>query len=313
MKISPTPHDLLFKKFFSDISVVTDFLDIHLPPALREKCDLRMLVITDGSFVTDDMRNRRCDILYRLHTTSGPGYIYCLIEHQSSADAHMAFRLMRYSLDAMQLHLDQGNKQLPLVIPLLFYHGRQSPYPYSTRWLDCFAHPAEAQALYSQAFPLVDLTVIPDEEIKTHGKVALLEYVQKHIRERDINVRLRDIAFLLELTQPNKEQVACLLHYLAQEANTLDAEAFFRNLGQKTTGCKEDIMKIAEHWEQKGRNIGLQEGLQQGRQKGRQEGQQEGRRDIARNLLALGMDRAMVESATRLSRTELDDLTNSAG
>ncbi|WP_416347512.1 Rpn family recombination-promoting nuclease/putative transposase [Acerihabitans sp. TG2] len=37
MKISPTPHDLLFKKFFSDISVVTDFLDIHLPPALRDR------------------------------------------------------------------------------------------------------------------------------------------------------------------------------------------------------------------------------------------------------------------------------------
>ncbi|MEA9390003.1 Rpn family recombination-promoting nuclease/putative transposase [Acerihabitans sp. TG2] len=313
MKTSPTPHDLLFKKFFSDISVVTDFLEIHLPPALREQCDLSTLAVTDGSFVTSDMRNRRCDILYRLLTTSGPGYIYCLIEHQSSADEHMAFRLMRYSMDAMQLHIDQGNKQMPLVIPLLFYHGRQSPYPYSTRWLDFFADPTEAQALYSQAFPLVDLTVIPDEEIKTHRKVALLEYVQKHIRERDINVRLQDIAFLLELTQPNKEQVSCLLHYLAQEANTLDSEAFFRNLGQKTTGYKEEIMTIAEQLEQKGRSIGLREGRKEGRQEGLQEGLQEGRRDIARNMLALGLGRAMVERATRLSRTELDDLTDSVG
>jgi len=63
MKTSPTPHDLLFKKFFSDITVVTDFLEIHLPPALREKCDLGTLAVTDGSFVTSDMRNRRCDIL----------------------------------------------------------------------------------------------------------------------------------------------------------------------------------------------------------------------------------------------------------
>ncbi len=304
MNISPIPHDLLFRKFFSDISVVTDFLDIHLPPALREKCDLDTLAITSGSFVTDDMRNRRSDILYRLQTTAGPGYIYCLIEHQSSADAHMAFRLLRYSMDAMQLHVDQGNKGLPLVIPLLFYHGRQSPYPYSTRWLDGFANPAEAQALYSQAFPLVDLTVMPDEEIKTHRKVALLEYVQKHIRERDINVRLRDIAFLLELTQPNKEQVSCLLHYLAQEANTLDSEAFFRNLGQKTTGYQEEIMTIAEQLEQKGRSIGRQEGRQEGLQEGRSE------RDnaIARNMLGMGLDRATIERATGLSGRELDAL-----
>nr|WP_253073392.1 Rpn family recombination-promoting nuclease/putative transposase [Sodalis ligni] len=39
------------------------------------------------------------------------------------------------------------------------------------------------------------MTVIPDDEIKTHRKAALLEYVQKHIRERNINTRLMDIVF----------------------------------------------------------------------------------------------------------------------
>jgi hypothetical protein len=56
--------------------------------------------------------------------------IYLLIEHQSSADRHMAFRLMRYAIAAMQRHLDKGHTQLPLVIPLLFYHGQVSPWPY---------------------------------------------------------------------------------------------------------------------------------------------------------------------------------------
>lgn len=40
---------------------------------------------------------------------------------------------MRYSIAAMQLHLDAGNEQLPLVVPLLFYHGQETPYPYSMR------------------------------------------------------------------------------------------------------------------------------------------------------------------------------------
>lgn len=293
----PTPHDL-FKKFFGDISVVIDFLHIHLPPALRELCDFATLAVTSGSFIEDNMRSHSCDILYSLRTTAGAGYIYCLIEHQSSADEMMAFRLLRYSVAAMQSHLEQGNTKLPLVIPLLFYHGTQSPYPYSTRWLDCFHDPALAQALYCHAFPLVDVTVIPDDEIKAHRKAALLEYVQKHIRDRDINIRLQDIAFLLELTHPSKEQVACLMHYLTQEANSLDSEVFLRNLGDNTPRYREELMTIAEQLELKGRRIG------------RQEGRGERDNEIARSMLAMGLDRATVTQLTGLSDSELDALAD---
>ncbi|HGJ5877456.1 MAG TPA: Rpn family recombination-promoting nuclease/putative transposase [Arsenophonus sp.] len=78
------------------------------------------------------------------------------------------------------------NDTLPVVIPLLFFQGKASPYPYSTHWLDCFADPKLAKSVYMQAFPLVDVTAIPDEEIVTHHHVALMEWVMKHIRTRDI-------------------------------------------------------------------------------------------------------------------------------
>ncbi|SQC83359.1 putative transposase [Klebsiella pneumoniae subsp. pneumoniae] len=47
---------------------------------------------------------------------------------------------------------------MPLVIPVLFYTSKRSPYPYSTRWLDEFDEPGLAGKLYSGAFPLVDVT-----------------------------------------------------------------------------------------------------------------------------------------------------------
>ncbi len=53
----------------------------------------------------------------------------------------MAFRLIRYTVAAMQRHLDAGHKKLPLVIPVLFYTGKLSPYPYSTNWLQEFDDP----------------------------------------------------------------------------------------------------------------------------------------------------------------------------
>ncbi|MGS9668652.1 Rpn family recombination-promoting nuclease/putative transposase, partial [Salmonella enterica subsp. enterica serovar Infantis] len=77
----------------------------------------------------------------------GDGYINVVIEHQSTPDSHMAFRLMRYAMAAMQQHLDAGHKHLPLVVPMLFYHGVAIPYPFSLCWLDEFANPEVARRL----------------------------------------------------------------------------------------------------------------------------------------------------------------------
>ncbi len=104
---------------------------LHLPPVLLAICDLATLQLESGSFVEEDLRPYYSHMLYSLKTTSGEGYIHVLIEHQSSVDRYMAFRLMRYAIDAMQRHLNAGHKSLPLVIPVLFYQGKRSPYPYS--------------------------------------------------------------------------------------------------------------------------------------------------------------------------------------
>ncbi len=65
------------------------------------------------------------------------------------------------------------------MIPVLFYHGLVSPYPFSLRWLDEFVAPELAGHLYHGAFPLADITVIPDDEIATHQRMATLELLQK--------------------------------------------------------------------------------------------------------------------------------------
>ena len=193
---------------------------------------------------------------------------------------------------------------------MLFYHGRQSPYPHSLRGLDCFHNPALAQTLYVEAFPLVDVTVIPDDEIKTHRKVALLEYVQKHIRARDINTRYVDIVFLIKLAQPSKDQVKSLLNYLAKEADPLDLKAFIRILIENTPRYREEMMTVAEQLKQIGREIGLQQGLRLGHNEGRIEGRNEQARKIALNMLALGMDRVTIERVTGFSRQDLADLAD---
>lgn len=56
----------------------------------------------------------------------------------------------------------------------LISHDSAPGYPYYTRWLDEFDNSTLVGKLYSNAFPLVAVTVIPDDEIAGHRSMVAL-------------------------------------------------------------------------------------------------------------------------------------------
>jgi len=280
-----TPHDAVFKQFLYHPDTARDFLDIYLPSTLRELCDLQTLKLESGSFIEDSLRASYSDVLWSLKTNEGDGYIYVVIEHQSSPDAHMAFRLMRYAMAAMQRHLDAGHKTLPLVIPMQFYHGALSPYPFSLCWLDEFDDPALARQLYSATFPLVDITVIPDDEIMQHRRIALLELMQKHIRKRDLMGLVEQLVSLLATGYANDSQLKTLFNYMMQFGNTPHVDKFIREVAHRVPQQKERLMTIAEVLQQEAK-------------------QQEALR-IAQMMLANGISHEIILKITGLSAKDL--------
>ncbi len=301
---TPTPHDATFRQFLTQPDIARDFMEIHLPADLRAICDLRTLKLASGSFVEADLRQYFSDVLYSLKTTAGEGYMYVLIEHQSSPDRHMAFRLLRYAVAAMQRHLDAGYKTLPLVIPVLFYMGKRRPYPYSTCWLDDFTHPALARRLYSTCFPLVDITVMPDDEIVEHRSMAALTLLQKHIHQRDLANLMDRLVPVLLSGYLSSSQIVSLVHYIVQAGETPDVEAFIQELALRVPQHGDTLMTIAQQLEQKG----MQKGFEKGIQTGRHEGRNEGKREVARTMLQHGLDRTTVMKMTGLSEADLAQL-----
>lgn len=51
-----TPHDAVFKQFLTQADTARDFLAIHLPPALRQHCDLDTLQLESASFIEESLR-----------------------------------------------------------------------------------------------------------------------------------------------------------------------------------------------------------------------------------------------------------------
>ena len=300
MAETATPHDAVFKTFLSRVETARDFIELHLPSSLTQICKLDTLRLESGSFLEDDLRPYYSDILYSLETTRGAGYVHVLIEHQSAPDKLMAFRLMRYAVAAMQRHLESGHKTLPLVIPILFYQGRRSPYPWSMRWLDNFADPETARQLYSGAFPLVDITVIPDDDIMQHRSMAALTLVQKHIRQRDMAQLLDKLTHLLLLEQMSGQQITVLVNYMAQAGDAEDTRTLLYGLAQRVPQHGGLLMTLAETW--------LAEGMEKGVQQGIKEGKHQALLQVAEAMRKRGIDDAAILEMTGLAEDELQRL-----
>ena len=295
-------HDALFKQFLTHPDNARDFFSAHLPADVLPLCDLRTLRLESSSFVDRQLRQLHSDVLYSVQTTTGEGYIYCLIEHQSSPDPLMGFRLMYYAMSAMANHLKTfADATLPLVVPLLFYHGSIRPYPHSMNWLDCFPDPVQAQQMYTRAFPLVDLSVVSDEEILTHKGVALLELIQKHIRTRDDLMELvPKIAVLLNMRYNTVDQVRSVMEYIAYNGYILDESQFFSQLIEQSPEYETMLTTIAEQLEQKG--------IEKGIEKGREEGREETLINMTRSLLQQGVDLNIIMQCTGLTREKIESL-----
>ncbi|ADU68481.1 Rpn family recombination-promoting nuclease/putative transposase [Pantoea sp. At-9b] len=299
MSVVSAPHDALFKKFLSHLPVARQFLEIHLPQSIREHCDLDKLQVVPTTFIERDLSALYSDVLLSMKTDDGEGYIYALIEHQSTPDKHMTLRMMRYTLAAIQRHLDEGHHDVPLVIPILFYQGKTSPYPYSMNWLESFRNPVLAKQIFCHSFPLVDVTVIPDEEIMAHRDVARLEMAHKIIRLRDILENIDPMATLLALDY-NDDLSIDVVFYLLRYGNTDDREKIVKILIQAKPQLEGKIMTIEEQWRQESR--------QEGRQEGRKEGRQEVMLELAQRMLREQFDLNTIMKLTGLSEGELRQL-----
>ncbi|EBE7001314.1 Rpn family recombination-promoting nuclease/putative transposase [Salmonella enterica] len=309
-------HDGLFKLFLREPDTARDFLAVHLPADIRAQVRLDTLKLEPGSFVDQKLRELHSDVLYSVETAEGhAGYIYCLVEHQSTADRMMAWRMMRYSMAVMDAHLKKGNDTLPVVVPLLFYQGTVRPYPYSTDWMDCFDVPALAREVYSRPWPLVDVSVMEDSDLQSHRRMALLELVQRDIRHRDAASLLRDVVQLIRLAGNTREQVEAVLCYIIYNGMTSESiTPFLYELAGEIPEYKELIMgTIAQQLKEEGIQLGIQLGIQQGIQQGIEQGIEQARLvaqqkllETAYALLDNGVSLDVVIKSTGLSRETLE-------
>lgn len=125
-----------------------------------------------------------------------------------------------------------------------------------------FDLPEWAKIIYNRPFPLVDITVIPDNAIMQHRRIALLELLQKHIRQRDLMLLLEQLGILLNAGYTTAEQLKVLFSYMGQRGHTENPKAFFNGLVSHIP--QEESMETLDEWLEKTAKSFLLNGARKG-------------------------------------------------
>lgn len=305
MKIAK--HDQFARQYLTDLSVAKEFLDLYLQPNIKDKCDFTKLTVVPTSYIESDLKKHTSDVVYRIGLKDREEhlYIYNLVEHQSCPRKDMPYRILRYQLAIIQQHKVEfpKSKKLPLVVPIVFYNGTESPYPATTQLADLFADKDLFSEIGLGDFKLADLTIIEDEEIVQHRKLGLLEITLKHIRDRDFNQAISYILKALQIAQSaniNEFLVYVTFSYLLSGRDREELNPLIEQVKQKLPEYGDKIMTYAEE-------LRL-EGEQRGEQRGIQIGEQKAQLDIAKKLLQKGIDRETVFSTIELTQEQINQL-----
>lgn len=137
-------HDPSYKLLFSHPQMVRDLLIGFIDEPWVADLDFDSLEQVSGSYISEDLREREDDLLWRVRLRDGEQwlYVYLLLEFQSSVDTFMAVRVLTYlgllyqDLIRQRAFTEAG--QLPPVLPIVLYNGKPR-WTAATELLDLIA------------------------------------------------------------------------------------------------------------------------------------------------------------------------------
>lgn len=273
------PHDNTFKSLMKDKRVARDFFKHNLPKNILPLIDLNKLEICPCSYVDDLLNSTASDILYKTEISGRKAYIYLLCEHQSYIDRWLPFRIWQYIIRIWADDIKQKTKKrkkgnnknieneplLPLVIPMVFYHGKH-PYTASTDILDLIDAPKELiDEFLFKPFHLIDMHKIEDETLREQHWAGVMSFVMKHIFERDFMPYV-DTFLNMTFKMLLREKASAfnfydtLLFYVLETGEIRQPDEFNKKIKTQTDKLKDNgvkSMKMADWLKEQGRLEGV--------------------------------------------------------
>jgi predicted transposase/invertase (TIGR01784 family) len=285
-------HDNIIKKVFECQEATNGFFEQHLPDEVKQIMRLETIKLTKETFIEEHLRSSACDILFETKLLGGQdGYIYLIVEGQSSHDPLMSFRLLKYMMEicARHLKLHGEKKGLPLVYPMIFWQGKSSIYRAKRNIWDLFPCPKIARSAWVDDCTIVNVKEIPDELLIHNIHTGLFQIVSKYIHHPQVLIQKLDefgeLFKRIEQSPLGQNYNISIVCYILTALEKSDKIKLVEVLKKHTNKGEQIMGSIAQEFIQQGRSEGINIGRSEGRSEGINIGINKQKKEIALKLI----------------------------
>ena len=311
-------HDSFFKKSFERPEIAREFLRNYLPKDVKKVFDIKTMKICKDSFIEKDLHARQVDILFENEKNQ---YIILLLEHQSSNDDFMPYRLLKYNVSIWDRFLknsssksspsensSQNKKKLPLIFNAVFFNGPKAFN--SPRTMFDLMENRDLAKKYLFKYELINAKSISVMDMQLQQKAGLMQYLMKNIYAKDLYLVWQKTKRFFNLNSFNLDYLTSAVCYTIDKIKIKDRDKLFKLIEKSTSKEKgEKIMRsIAEAWKEEGFEEGIEKGKLAGIQEGIEKGIEKEKFIIAKNMLIKGYLSKEIADMTGLTIQEVENL-----
>jgi predicted transposase/invertase (TIGR01784 family) len=266
-------HDQGYKRLFSHPQTVEELIRGFLRPDWVERLDLSTLEQIGSGFISDDLRERQSDVVWRVRwrgEDEGWFYLYLLLEFQSTSYPFMAARMLTYvSLLIEEIIRKEKLKPgagIPVVLPVVLYNGKRpwrAPLDLAEMFVD--VPPSLRRHLPGLRYLVLDENRLDlDRPELARNTVASLFRIETTGEPQEFLQRARELATRI----PQEEQElrrTIIIWLLAVLRRSFPGATIPETVDLEDTSMLEENMR---EWSKKQRREGRREGKQEGRVEG---------------------------------------------
>jgi predicted transposase/invertase (TIGR01784 family) len=270
-------HDKLFKETFSHVDNVRDFLLRVIPPEELVLLDLNSITFNNTSYISSDLRESLSDVVVscKLKNIDYTLELCFLLEHKSYKDEHAILQIDEYLIKAYQTQY-KNNKELKLIVPLLYYHGEDD---WQMKDLKEFfpRYPQEFHKyIPTHESIFVSLKDMTEEQIFNFQNNMLISTILVQKNRNDADKMAESLQKIINFFDPytHGNFIKSILVYSTVTA--IRKEEILRSITKLPPKIKEDMVTLAEQWINEGIERGIEQGIERGIEQGIERGIEQG-------------------------------------
>ena len=238
-------HDSFWQLSLEKPEIAREFLRNYLPKDVKKTFDIKTMKICKDSFIENDLHARQVDVLFENEKNQ---YIILLLEHQSSNDDFMPYRLLKYNVSIWDRFLKNSSsentfpkeKKLPLIFNAVFYNAPNTFN--SPRTMFDLIEDRDLAKKYLFKYELINAKSISVMDMKLQRKAGLMQYLMKNIYAKDLCLVWQKAKRFFNLNSFNLDYLISAPCYTIDKIKIKDRNKLFKLIEKSTSKEKEKLI-----------------------------------------------------------------------